>query len=656
MPRARKQVTDYDTTALIEARRNTDVSQEQAARHFGFWGKNANDTFGNWERGNRPAPKKYRARFITYLWFVLNIRSLPRLRAIWQEVTEREWEWGPLSDEEVEAALQEYRAAQDANAGRVDEVLRLDADFTGRLAQIDEIVEYLEEKVASGVPALCALRGMHGVGKTQLAFKVAQRMRSRFPDGRLLLELQGETRGMARHSQPIPPTAVLQQVIRTFEPETKLPDDEATLLTHYYGVLADRRALLIADNVRNTVQVRLLLPPAGSGLIITSSSQIMLPGLRTFPVTRLPDNEAVVFLTTLCPESKSVALELAQACGNLPFALRICGSRLQVTPTTPEQFLERLRTGRLKLMVVPEADPDDPLMSVEALLGLSVDELETDLQIALRQLSVFPASFDEAAASAVIKCKYPGNEALERLYRRSMVEWHSSSGRYTLHDLMREYCLKRLVSTRPLVLRFAQHYAQITAEAARLYREEKASTKEKTNPMRGLELFDSERVNIDAALDWAQQESHAQDVHREVYEVLLSFAHALRGIGELRYENRKQRIPQVEAALSAARALNATEDEGRLLVTLGAIYFDLGDVRQAVAQYEASLKLASDAPARSWESDARSGLANAYLNLGDVTRAITNLELTLPLYQRDGDRIGEAYTLSNIGWGHLRPR
>jgi len=147
MLRARKLFADYDTRALIEACQNTEISQEQAALHFDLRGKNANDTFGNWERGNRPAPKKYRARFITYLWFGLNIRSLSRLRAIWQEVMQREWEWAPLSNEEVEVALQEYRAAQDANARWVGEVLHLDADFTGRLAQIDELVEYLDRSL-----------------------------------------------------------------------------------------------------------------------------------------------------------------------------------------------------------------------------------------------------------------------------------------------------------------------------------------------------------------------------------------------------------------------------------------------------------------------------------------------------------------------------
>jgi len=61
------------------------------------------------------------------------------------------------------------------------------------------------------------VRGMGGIGKTELAYVVAQQLKDAFPDAQLLVELRGAT------SNPLPPAQAHQAVIRAFEREAKLP-------------------------------------------------------------------------------------------------------------------------------------------------------------------------------------------------------------------------------------------------------------------------------------------------------------------------------------------------------------------------------------------------------------------------------------------------
>ena len=58
---------------------------------------------------------------------------------------------------------------------------------------------------------------MGGIGKTELAYVVAQQLKDAFPDAQLLVELRGAT------SNPLPPAQAHQAVIQAFEREAKLP-------------------------------------------------------------------------------------------------------------------------------------------------------------------------------------------------------------------------------------------------------------------------------------------------------------------------------------------------------------------------------------------------------------------------------------------------
>ncbi|RRR70912.1 MAG: hypothetical protein EI684_12370, partial [Candidatus Viridilinea halotolerans] len=65
-------------------------------------------------------------------------------------------------------------------------------DFVGRLEEVEVLANMLLSEVAQGsVTAITGVRGMGGVGKSELAFAVAWKLKNDFPDGQIIVELRG---------------------------------------------------------------------------------------------------------------------------------------------------------------------------------------------------------------------------------------------------------------------------------------------------------------------------------------------------------------------------------------------------------------------------------------------------------------------------------
>jgi Cdc6-like AAA superfamily ATPase len=79
-------------------------------------------------------------------------------------------------------------------------------DFTGRDDELDELLTHFD----SGVTVI-GLRGMGGVGKTALAFKLAEKLRDRYPDGQLMVELNGTG------ENPMKPSEAMAKVIHSYD-------------------------------------------------------------------------------------------------------------------------------------------------------------------------------------------------------------------------------------------------------------------------------------------------------------------------------------------------------------------------------------------------------------------------------------------------------
>jgi hypothetical protein len=316
-------------------------------------------------------------------------------------------------------------------------------DFIDREREIEQLVRALTPTAAGAVPMIVGVRGMGGIGKTELAHAAARRLEAEFRDGQVLVDLQGMDR-------PLPPALALQAVLRVFTPRRDLPQDVPQLQELYRSALAGKRILILADDARDAAQVRPLLPPAGAALLITTRQRFALPGMVPVDLQTLPEDAAVRLLLTICPRIGAAAQHLAKLCGYLPLALRVSASLLASDDTLRvDRYLGRLSDERMRLAQL--RDPEDSDLDVEASLRLSYDALDQTVQEVLSQLSLFTGSFDLAAANAVVNSTSDIEEVLGRLRRYSLLEWDEAICRYGLHDLVRAFAALRLGDKRAAV-------------------------------------------------------------------------------------------------------------------------------------------------------------------------------------------------------------
>ena len=493
------------------------------------------------------------------------------------------------------------------------------ADFTGREDDIDQLVARLRNRETA---AITAIDGQGGVGKTELAYYVGREVRDHYPDGQILLDL----RGLAPN--PVTPEDAMANVILALEPEQKLPDKPEQIAGLYHGLLADRGVLILADNAKDSDQVRPLIPSPPSALLITSRQTIQLGGIERVDLDELPSEEAHTLLRSILgskPAADDDVARLARLCGNLPIALRVAGNFLASAPAlSVPRYLERLGTK--------PADMKHAGRKVSAILADSVEALEREnlsLVKKWRSLAVFPAPFDRQAAEAV--AEFEGDE-LDALVGRSLVIYDRDQERFRLHDLMRELGEERWDEDAAYRARrrHAAHYLSVERRAGAAYLEGGKRV------LAGLRLFDQERVQIEAGQAWAAGHS-AQDYPLRAASVL-----------ELR-QHPRERIRWLEASAEGARKLGNRDREGMALGNLGIAYRHLGETRRAIEYYEQDLAICRETGDRRGEGQTLGNMGNAYAELGETRRAIEYCEQDLEIARETGDRRGEGMTLGNLG-------
>ena len=203
-----------------------------------------------------------------------------------------------------------------------------------------------------GGHAVAVLAGAAGVGKTALAVHWAHRVRDRFPDGQLYVNLRGYA-----PTAPVRPAGGARRVPararRAGRPGPGRPGRAAAL---YRTVLADRRMLVVLDNARSAEQVRPLLP-GSPGCVVAGhqpgrARRPGRPGRRRAPRARRAHRGRR--RTRCCGRmlgrrrvdaEPDAAGELARLCG-LP-AAGAADRRRQPDPAPgPERRRARRRAGR----------------------------------------------------------------------------------------------------------------------------------------------------------------------------------------------------------------------------------------------------------------------------------------------------------------------
>jgi tetratricopeptide (TPR) repeat protein len=508
-------------------------------------------------------------------------------------------------------------------------------DFVGRESEIETLISALRRGSRA---CITGISGMGGIGKTELALLVAERLQADYPDAQFFINLQGTD------DNPRSPQDAMAICIRAFlGPEVKLPEDGEQLSQLYLSQLNGKRVLLLLDNAADSAQVRPLLPPTGCAVLVTSRNSVALPGMTPLTLHPLTEVEARKLLLEIAPRAEPAAEQICKLCGYLPLALRAAGTLLAITADLdPVDYAAQLQDERSRLERISTEGVD---ISVAASFNLSYARLASEAARVFRLLAVFPATF-EAVAEEVV-CVDEGHVQLSDLVRRSLVIYDESTKRYRLHDLARLFADAKLSAEERAVgqKRFATHYKNVLAFVDTLYKRGGELLR------RGLAIFDLEWANIQAGHAWVA--ILADSANADVARLGMTYPDVGAYGLYLRLHSREW-IRWLEIALAAAQRLQHREGEAVALGNLGTAYTDLGETRCAIQCFEQALLIDREIGDRRGEGIDLGNLGNAYADLGETRCAIQFYEQALISHREIGDRRGEGNVLGSIALTYVK--
>jgi tetratricopeptide (TPR) repeat protein len=534
-------------------------------------------------------------------------------------------------------------------------------DFVGRDEELAEL--------SGSDAAVLAITGPPGVGKTALAIRLAHRIRDRFPDGQLYVNLRGFATG---------PAVTVEQALGRFlralgVPPAKVPLDLDEQVELYRSKLRGRRVLVVLDNA---AELSPLVPDVdGCTAIVTSRNE--LRGQVRLDV--LADEDAGALLDRMkiagSPEDRA---ELIRLCAHLPLALRIAGAHL-ADQELPAYLAELRGDGRLDALEI-EGDA-----AVRAAFALSYKALPHDARRLFRLLGVYPGTdFDLPDVVALSDLSTEDSARLLSLLAHAGLVQQAGE-RFGLHDLIRLYASEQVGAEGPPALHrllscylaTARHAGGLAIPAMKrmdpLPLEHAGRTFSTVEEARA--WFDAKRAVLVAAVQVAPHPfaSHLADSMRgyliyggfrpELSAVLaagLATARAaddadcemamLNGFGHLHWV-RGAYGEALESYGAAAEMATSDFMRATLFNNMGLVRRDTGDLIGALADLEQARQLSPDEPAL---------FMTVLFNLGTVhgaraelRTAIGYFEQARQLAQEHGIPIKATIALENLGIARL---
>jgi len=544
--------------------------------------------------------------------------------------------------------------------------------FTGREPELAQLLGSLAGPApGGGVPGICVVDGMAGIGKTSLVVHAAHRLAGSFPDGQFFLALYAHTPGQ----RPVTPADALASLLLTAGvAEQHIPPGLAARAARWRDHIAGHRILLVLDDAAGHEQVRPLLPgTAGSQVLVTSRRRLTaLEDAAVISLGTLSPAESVALLARLAgrpdlaaaPDAAAPpgpatgpgpAEQITRLCGYLPLAIGMLARQLRHHPArTGAELAASLAAARDRLAVMQAEN-----LSVAAAFDLSYQDLTAGQQRLFRRLGVAPGpDIDAYAAAALDGTSLDHARAqLDELYDHHLLT-EPAAGRYLLHDLLREYArglaaAGDTAAGAAAAARLVSYYAHVAVAAGRHIATwttvggrrpppgpPPASAPPVASPEQAAAWLEAERANLHAAVEYAAATAmpgHAIAIAAAMGGFLRARGHWAQAAGQYR------------TALSAARQAGDRLGQAGVLDELGLLQELAGDYRAATASLIEAIELFRDLGDLPGQVYARNHLGLAQMETGDFPAAAASHRQALALARRAGDPLAEAVSLSDLG-------
>lgn len=574
---------------------------------------------------------------------------------------------------QIRRALEETQRARAANLKTLHDKLSSQAtSFIGREQELEQALGLL----SASDGRLLTLYGPGGVGKSRLALELAKRATPDFPDGVVLLELDGLE----------DPTLLPSSLAQALKIELRgQRDPKALVLEH----VAERRLLLLLDNFEQLLEgadfiEALAAASPGSRLLVTSRVRLNLHRENLFEVTGLAypsDPEAEDFLNydavrlflqtarraqpsfQLTDEDLAPLMRLCEFVGGMPLYLEhlAAWTRLMSLPAIAEELGKNL-----ELFSSAHRDLPERHRKLEVVLESSWQLLSEDEKKILASLSVFRGGFTREAAKEVAGA---GLASLRALVDKSFL-YLRGLDRYSIHPPTRAFVERKLSAN------FAKKVLQSRAEYFLAFVRKAREGFSTSEQVAWLARLDQEIDNLRALLEWASQENEIE-LGLELTAKLTPFWE-VRGLWregldyaepflarakkqDAQYAAALQNaailcrqagtLDRAEALLQRARdvysMLNDVNGMAATLTSLAIIAAQRGQLNQTIKYFQQCLAIEGRGDYQT--SITLLNLGVAHSDIQDYPAARHYLAEALPLKRKVGDKLGLAIASSALG-------
>ena len=568
--------------------------------------------------------------------------------------------------------------------------------FVGREIELAE----LERLIAADHQRLVTILGPGGMGKTRLSLEVASRIvhgttssQVAFPDGVFFVELAA----VSSVEQMFPAIAAVlgfaiekeiepqQQIINYFSNKRSL-----LLLDNFEHLLAEKQGAgkAVAEFLHGAAELQILVT-SRQKLNLTSETIMSLDGLD-FPdwqstAEALNYSAVQLFVQSakraqidfaLDETSLSQVAEICRLTAGMPLAILLAASWIDML-SLPEIVSEM--QADLDFLESAREDLPPRQRSMRAVFDYSWAMLNEKEQDILAKLSVFEGGFTREAAQVVAGAS---SRLLLGLVNKSLIQRNTTSGRFTVHELLRQLAAEKLAQIGELVQVRTAHshyfFQQIQKLVpTRLYLIEMAPDIQnlksawlwggKQKDVRPLQLtiepiyvyftlMGREFELVDSWLEvltlLPERDPAFQDTVDDVTAVRAAILNRLQDIGYLKDD--KDRAIDIDALHLYFQASGAKLDQAINYTHLAYREMRRGDFQQAIQYFKTQHRLLEEEEAFWRLSTYLAVVATIMYRVGQIDAGLVMARRALELAEQNNDEITKGAALIAIAYYNLR--